>query len=63
MRILIRGLKSKLYFFNKFIILKFYIYSTLLDRVIYIAKIIREIYVISDLKVDILIRSNILTLE
>ena len=59
-KILIRDLESKIYYFDKYAILIFYIKSVLFNNTRVFAKIIREIYIINDLKTNILIELNIL---
>ena len=62
-KISIRGLESKIYYFNKFTILIFYIKEVLFDSTRTFIKIIRKIYIINNLKINILIDVDILTLE
>ena len=62
-KILIYNLKSKIYYFDKYIILIFYIKSVLSNNIRVFAKISKEIYIIDDLKTNILIELDILILE
>ena len=62
-RILIRGLRFKIYHFDEYVILIFYIKGVLLDNTRVFIEIIREIYIINDLKTEILIKVDILILE
>ena len=64
-KIFIRNLKSKIHYFDKYIVFIFYIKNVLFDdKNIYIfIQIIREIYIIDDFKIDIFIETNIFTSE
>ncbi len=58
----IRGFSSKIYYSNKFTIITFFLYSLVSKKPI-IIYITREIYIVNNLKVKILIEVDILTLE
>ena len=60
-KISIRGLKSKIYYFDKYIIFIFYIKEVLLDNIYIFVRITREIHIINNFKIDILIEANIFT--
>ena len=60
-KILIRDLNSKIHHSNEYAILIFYIESILSNNTRAFTEIKREIYIIDDLKADILIRADILT--
>ena len=60
-KIFIRGLDSKIHYSNKYAILIFYIEGVLLNKTYTFAEIKREIHIVDNLKVGILIGSNILT--
>ena len=62
-KIPIRGLGTKIHHSNEFAVLTFFIEGVLPDRTRAFAKITREIYVVDDLKVGILIGADILTPE
>ena len=59
-KISIRGLKSKIYYFNKYIILIFYIKEVLFNNIRAFIKITREIYIVNNLKINIFINVDIL---
>ena len=58
-KILIRELRSKIYYSNKYVIFIFYIKGVLLDDIRTFAQIIREIYIIDNFKVGMFIDINI----
>ena len=60
-KISIRGLKSKIYYFNKYIVFIFYMKDVFLDNIRAFAKITREIYIINNFKMKIFIKIDILT--
>ena len=62
-KILIRNLESKIYYFDKYIILIFYIKRNLSNNIRIFIEITREIYIVDNLKINILIDLNILILE
>ena len=62
-KILIRGLKFKIYHFDEYIVFIFYMKSVLSNDIRVFIEIIREIYIINDLKTKILIEIDILILE
>ena len=57
----VRGLRNTIYIINKFITVITYLEGELPDRSKAVAKIVIEAYLIDNLKVNILIRNNILT--
>ena len=62
-KIFIRELRFKIYHFDEYIILIFYMKDVLLDNIRVFIKIIKEIYIINDLKIKIFIKVDILILE
>ncbi len=58
----IRGFSFKIYYSNKFIIITFLLYNLVSEKPI-IIYITREIYIVNNLKVKILIGVDILTLK
>ena len=58
-KILIRELKFKIYYFDEFDIIIFYIKRVLSNDTRAFAEIIKEIYIIDDLKADIFINIDI----
>ena len=59
-KIPIRDIASTIYYWDEIISLIFYLDSRMINNLA-LAKIIREIYIIEDLKIKILIEANILT--
>ena len=57
----IRNLKSKIHYFDKYVVFIFYIKNVLLNNkgIRVFAQIIRKIYIIDNLKIDIFIKTNI----
>ena len=62
-KILIRGLRFKIYHFDEYIVLIFYMKSVLSNNTRVFIEIIKEIYIINNLKIEIFIEINILILE
>ena len=62
-KISIRKLKSKIYYSNKYVILIFYIKSILFNDIRTFAQITREIYIVNNLKTNMLIELDIFTLK
>ena len=62
-KILIRGLESKIYYFDEYIVLIFYIKGVLSNNIRAFIEITREIYIVDNLKANILIELDILILE
>ena len=58
---MVRKLKIKNYYFDKYFILTFYIEGIFFDNIYIFAKIIREIYVTDGFKINISINVNIFT--
>jgi len=59
----IRGLRSKVYYLDEYIVVIFFSKDLLLDRILAIAEIIYKVYIINNLKASIFIRVDILTPE
>ena len=59
-KISIRDIELKLYYSNEYAILIFYIKRVLFNNTRTFARITREIYIIDNLKIEILIEANIL---
>ena len=62
-KILIRGLKSKIYYFDKYIVFIFFMKNILFDKTYAFVKITREIYIINNFKTRIFIEANIFILK
>ena len=62
-KILIRDLRFKIYYFDEYIVLIFYMKSILFNNIRVFIEIIREIYIINNLKIKIFIKVDILILE
>ena len=62
-KIPIRGLKSKIYYSDEYIVLIFYIKGVLFDNTRAFVQITRKIHVVDDFKTDIFIETNILISE
>ena len=62
-KILIRELRFKIYHFNKYDIIIFYMKEVLSNGTRAFVEIIREIHIIDNLKADMLIEADILTLK
>ena len=60
-KILIRKLGSKIHYFDEFAIIIFYMKGILSNNTRALTQITREIYIVDNLKADMLINSNILT--
>lgn len=58
-KISIRHLRFKIYYFNDYVVFIFYIKDVLFDNIRAFAQIIREIYIIHNFKANILIKANI----
>ena len=62
-KILIRDLRFKIYHFDKYIVLIFYMKNMLFNNTRVFIEITKEIYIINDLKIEIFIEVDILILE
>ena len=62
MPIRVRGLRNTIYTTDEYITITIYLEGELPDRSKIVAKIIIEVYLINNLKVNILIRNNILVI-
>ena len=62
-KISIRGLRFKIYHFNEYVIFIFYMKDVLPDDIYVFVQITREIYIVNDLKIDMLIEADIFILK
>ena len=60
-KILIRDLLFKIYYFNEYVIFIFYMKGIFLDNIYTFAKITRKIHVINNFKINIFIEINVFT--
>ena len=58
----IRELNSTIYYINKYVIIIIYVKGELLDKLLVVIKITIEVYLINNLKINILIKNNVLIL-
>ena len=59
-KILIKDLKFKIYYFDEYVIFIFYIKNVLFDDIRVFAQITREIHIVNDFKINMFIEANIL---